>query len=416
MTKSFHIVFDCNCYITKADNRKEKSFCESNKFKTQAKKKMVPQIAIFFLCYKIVIILKVIKMFEEYTFEVILNAMLARVPDTIDKRQGSIVYNALAPAAVELQNMYINLDVILNETFADTASREYLIKRAEERGITPYPATHCIVKAEITPSSLELSIGERFSLDKFNYIVTEKISDGNYKLQCEEAGAEPSYVLGQLIPINYIQGLEYAEITEILIPGEDEESTEDFRKRYFLSVQTEAFGGNVIDYKYKTKSIDGVGGVKVYPVWNGGGTVKLVIQNSLFQQPSLTLIDQVQTIIDPVQNSGTGLGIAPIGHVVTVVGVGVEDIDIVSEITLQDGYVWDDVKNLAEQTINQYLLELNSDWENQNNIIVRISQIETHLLNVSGIIDVADTEINNVAENYQAQANNIVALNSLSPA
>ena len=338
-------------------------------------------------------------MFEEYTFEVILNAMLARVPDTIDKRQGSIVYNALAPAAVELQNMYINLDVILNETFADTASREYLIKRAEERGITPYPATHCIVKAEITPSSLELSIGERFSLDKFNYIVTEKISDGNYKLQCEETGAEPSYVLGQLIPINYIQGLEYAEITEILIPGEDEESTEDFRKRYFLSVQTEAFGG-----------------VKVYPVWNGGGTVKLVIQNSLFQQPSLTLINQVQTIIDPIQNSGTGLGIAPIGHVVTVAGVGVEDIDIVSEITLQDGYVWEDVKDLAEQTINQYLLELNSDWENQNNIIVRISQIETHLLNISGIIDVADTEINNVAENYQAQANNIVALNSLSPA
>lgn len=86
-----------------------------------------------------------------------------------------------------------------------------------------------------------------------------------------------------------------------------------------------------------------------------------------------------------------------------------------SEITLQDGYVWEDVKNLAEQTINQYLLELNSDWENQNNIIVRISQIETHLLNISGIIDVADTEINNVAENYQAQANNIVALNSLAP-
>ena len=391
-------------------------FVNLTNFKPKLKKRWFPPTAIFFLCCKIVIILKVIKMFEEYTFEVILNAMLARVPDTIDKRQGSIVYNALAPAAVELQNMYINLDVILNETFADTASREYLIKRAEERGITPYPATHCIVKGEMTPSNLEINIGERFSLDNFNYIVTEKISDGNYKLQCEEAGAEPSYVLGQLIPINYIQGLEYAEITEILIPGEDEESTEDFRKRYFLSVQTEAFGGNVIDYKYKTKSIDGVGGVKVYPVWNGGGTVKLVIQNSLFQQPSLTLINQVQTIIDPTQNQGVGLGVAPIGHVVTVAGVEVEDIDIVSEITLQDGYVWEDVKDLAEQTINQYFLELNSDWENQNNIIVRISQIETHLLNVSGIIDVADTEINNVAENYQAQANNIVALNSLSPA
>ena len=76
-------------------------------------------------------------MFEEYTFETILNSMMARVPNTLDKRQGSIIYNALAPIAVELQNMYINLDVILDETFADTASREYLIRRAQERGLSP---------------------------------------------------------------------------------------------------------------------------------------------------------------------------------------------------------------------------------------------------------------------------------------
>ena len=46
-------------------------------------------------------------MFENYTYEKILNDMLDRVPDSLDKRQGSIIYNALAPAAVELQNMYI---------------------------------------------------------------------------------------------------------------------------------------------------------------------------------------------------------------------------------------------------------------------------------------------------------------------
>ena len=58
--------------------------------------------------------------------------------------------------------------------------------------------------------------------------------------------------------------------------------------------------------------------MKVYPVWNGGGTVKLVIINSEYQKPSPELVDQVQTIIDPVQNQGMGLGVAPIGHVVTV--------------------------------------------------------------------------------------------------
>ena len=122
----------------------------------------------------------------------------------------------------------------------------------------------------------------------------------------------------------------------------------------------------------------------------------------------------MQTLIDPVQNQGEGLGIAPIGHVVTVEAVGEETINIVSNITLEDGYVWADVEANARQVISDYFLELNTDWENQNNIIVRISQIETHLLNVSGIIDVADTELNDLAANYQAQPNNIVLLGSLS--
>lgn len=358
-------------------------------------------------------------MFEEYTFETILNSMMSRVPNTIDKRQGSIIYNALAPAAVELQNMYINLDVILNETFADTASREYLIKRASERGLSPYPATYCTVKAEMTPANIEISIGERFSLDDLNYSVTEKISNGVYKLVCETAGSAASYMLGQIIPINYIQGLEYAEITEILIPGEDEESTEDFRERYFESVQAEAFGGNITDYKNKTQSIDGVGGVKVYPVWNGGGTVKLVIQNSLFGQPSSSLIDQVQEIIDPTQNQGVGLGIAPIGHIVTVAGVGVESLNISGNFTLSSGYIWSQVLPDITAHINNYFNSLNEDWENQENIIVRISQVEVRILNTEGVIDIENLKIGSGGilsdGNYIADANNIVTLNTITP-
>ena len=329
-------------------------------------------------------------MFENYTYEKILNDMLDRVPDSMDKRQGSIIYNALAPAAVELQNMYINLDVIMNETFADTASRENLIKRASERGLSPYPATKAIVKGVFTPSSLEISIGERFSLGDLNYIVTEKITNGQYKLQCEEAGSDANYNLGQLIPINYIEGLQYAEITDILIPGEDEESTEDFRNRYFASLDNQAFGGNITDYKVKTNALPGVGGVKVYPTWNGGGTVKLVIMNT--------------------QNQGEGIGIAPIGHVVTVAGVTATTLDIDSEFTLQDGYTWLDVKPNVETAIENYFLELNKTWDANANLIVRISQIETRLLNVEGIIDIANTKIEDAAQNYTLGENAIANL------
>lgn len=339
-------------------------------------------------------------MFETYTYEKILDDMLAKVPDDLDKRQASIIYNALAPAAVELQNMYINLDVVMNETFADTASRENLIKRAAERGLAPYSATNAIVKGEFTPTTLEISTGERFSLGELNYAVTEKISNGTYKLQCEEAGSDANFQFGQLIPIDYIDGLQYAQVTQILIPGEDEESTEDFRKRYFASLDNQAFGGNVTDYKQKANELPGVGSVKVYPTFNGGGTLKLVILNSQFQKPSDELISTVQTAIDPVQNHGQGLGIAPIGHTVTVVSVSETTLNIKSKFTLQSGFVWADVEENIKNAVKNYFHELNQTWADFENLIVRISQLETRLLNVDGIIDIADTKINDAAQNF----------------
>jgi len=337
------------------------------------------------------------------TYEEILQRMLDRVPNNIDKREGSIIFNALAPAAVELTQMYIEVQRILNEGFADTASRPYLIKRAAERGITPEPATAAVVKGEF---NIDVPIGSRFSLDDLNYVVVEKISKGVFKLQCETIGSKPNSYLGTLIPIDYIDGLTNAEVTEILIPGEDEEETEVFRERYFRSFDPQSYGGNIADYKQKTKSIPGVGSVKVYPVWNGGGTVKLVIIDSEYQKPSSELVDQVQTLIDPVQNQGQGLGIAPIGHVVTVEEVKERVVNISTNITYQQGWQWEDIKPYIEEAIDEYFLELIKEWEDVD-IIIRISQIETRILGIEGVIDVGNTEINGIAENLVLESDEI---------
>ncbi|WP_338135931.1 hypothetical protein [Paenibacillus thiaminolyticus] len=50
-------------------------------------------------------------MYENQTFDVILGRMLERVPDDVDKREGSVIYNACAPAAWELASLYAELDV-----------------------------------------------------------------------------------------------------------------------------------------------------------------------------------------------------------------------------------------------------------------------------------------------------------------
>lgn len=342
-------------------------------------------------------------MYENITFETILQRMLDRVSNSFDKREGSIIYDALAPAAVELQQMYIELDVILQETFADTASRENLIRRAAERGITPFEATKAVVVGDFTPTTLEIPIGSRFSCEDVNYVVTEKVANGRYYLEAEQAGDIGNIRDGALIMIDNISGLASANITSISIYGEDDEDTETFRNRYFASLQSESFGGNTSDYKAKTKSQGGVGGVKVYGAqeWNGGGTVKLVVQSSNFDVPSENLIETLQEAIDPVENSGKGYGTAPIGHHVAVVPVMGQVIDIAINLTYEDNYNWSLVESDVLKELDEYFKELNHSWEDINNIIVRISQIESRLLNVKGILDVGGTKLNGRTENVQ---------------
>lgn len=336
--------------------------------------------------------------YSSMTYEVILQRMLDRVPDNMDKREGSIIYDALAPAAAELAILYIEFGIIENESYADTASRDYLIKRAAERGITPDPATNAIVKGIFTPSNVNIPIGTRFNSDNLNYVVINKIQDGQYQLQCETEGTTGNRFSTILIPIDYIDGLETAQISEVLIPGEDEEDTEVLRNRYFESFETKAFGGNKTDYVQKTNEIDGVGSTKVTPVWNGGGTVKLTILNSDFGKASNTLIETVQNTIDPEQD-GNGIGIAPIGHIVTVDTAEEVPIYVKAILTFASGYTFNSLKSQIENVIKDYLLEIRKEWSNNIESLVRIRQIELKILSVEGIIDIVNTKINNSTNN-----------------
>lgn len=90
-------------------------------------------------------------MYEAQTYEAILSRMLQKalsINGNLDTREGSLVWCGDAPAAVELQNLYIALDTVLNETFADTATRPYLILRAAERGLKPQPASPAVLPVE----------------------------------------------------------------------------------------------------------------------------------------------------------------------------------------------------------------------------------------------------------------------------
>lgn len=350
---------------------------------------------------------------DEMTFDYIMNRMLESVPDTVDKREGSIIYDALSPAAAELAKAYMELDVVMDETFVDTASLQYLMLRCKERGVTIQGETAAVIEGVFTPSSVELTAGLRFNCDEVNYTITEKISAGHYKLEAETLGTVGNKYTGLLLPIQTVNGLETAQIAAVLIPAEDGDTTDTLREKYYASIDGEAFGGNVADYREKVNAITGVGGVKVYPVWNGGGTVKLTIIASDFTAPSTELISKVQTAIDPEGNQGEGLGLAPIGHTVTVTGARYADLTITANVTFAAGWNWDNGKSQLVSAANAYLDELRKAWADSETTVVRISQIETHLLTADCVVDVDGTTVNGDTKNIELAADEIPRLGTI---
>jgi uncharacterized phage protein gp47/JayE len=337
--------------------------------------------------------------------EEILNRILTNIKtydSTIDTREGSDVYISVAPDALELENLNIGIETMSDNTFADTASREYLIRRTAEFGYAPNAATYAQLKLVTTGATPV--VGSRFTapINNLSYSV---ISDG--VVQCEQLGTTGNSYLGTVTPVEYISGLLTASITEVLIAGQDDEDTEAYRKRFMDSLSTQAYGGNIADYKKKTTEIAGVGGVKVYPIWNGGGTVKLVIQASDFSVPSQYLIDTVQNDIDPVGHSGQGIGIAPIGHVVTVVGCSNLTVNVQLSLSYAQGYDWDTVVTAVTETIDTYLGELRSDWSSSDYVTVRKAEIEARTLRIAGVVDVLQVLINGTDSNLELDADAI---------
>ena len=355
----------------------------------------------------------------EYDYSVILNRLLGRVDSSYDKREGSIIYMMLAPVALEFAQAYANLLQIQDDAYADTASMYWLEKRAKERNFYPTEATAAVMKGKfnIEVDNQTLFTGINTEL---NYTVGEEITGINdgyyyYEMICTETGEAGHSYIGNIVPVNGdIEGLSLAEITETIVRGADKETVEHFRERYFDSFINQSFGGNIAEYKEKMKEVSAdVGGVKVYPLWlTNESEIVIVFTNAENEKPDNSLVAFCQNEICPTPY--TGVGIAPIGHNVIIEGVNYTDISIGLTLTYATGYSWDDVYEAIENVINTYISELNAEWENVDNIIIRISQIESKVLTITGIIDVTDTTINNSQSNLTLNANNIARVVDIS--
>lgn len=347
--------------------------------------------------------------FTQDTYQNLRQEMLDRVPDTYDKRDTAPIPTAISPAAYALAGFYLSLDQVQRAAFIQTAVGESLDMLAVIGGLTRYPASAAV---RLGIFNTAVPIGSRFSTingtNSINFAVTaaatvEEPEEGftYYQLTAETAGTIGNEYTGPILPITTIPGLTSAQITDILVPGDDTETDDAFRERLIEALNNRPFGGNIADYRQNVLAIDGVGGVQVYPTWNGGGTVKLSVLGADFLPASPTLVENVQNAIDPPPNQGLGLGLAPIGAKVTVAAPTELTVNVSATLMLAAGYAIGQVQEPVEQAIEAYLLSVRQEWDTNTSSTavsyaadVYVARITAAIVGVTGVVNATNVQLN----------------------
>lgn len=356
--------------------------------------------------------------FSGYTYAAILKQMLGQVPKSIDTRQGSMIQTALGPAAWYLEGVYMLLNQLQQNAYADTAVGQALEYICAERGISRKAAVPAVRKGtfnrEIPEGSVFRTMNGELSVSFTSGALLEKTDDSyTYEMTCATAGAEGNTYTGKILPLTALTGLTEAVIGEIITAGSDEESDESLRARYFETFEAVAFGGNLAAYRSAILAIAGVGAVQVYPAssWKGGGTVLCSIISSEYKPVENALIEEVQAVICPSEAgedapSPNGYGMAPIGAAVTITTAKVRALNIACQLQFVEGApVSADVyQERVEQAIEGYLSTVRKSWgtpikgqEIQYAVSVYVSRISMAILSIEEIVNVTNVTINGSA-------------------
>lgn len=322
----------------------------------------------------------------------IMKDMLSLVPDNVDRREGSVMFYALAPNAYMIaRQAYMLGDFVAVQLFVDAATGEWLDRIADMFGRSREQATQSLRQIntfDTKNNPIDVPIGTRFAIEDVSFKLTERIDAGQYKAICEQYGEVGNYPRESLLPIDNIGGnFGYAQlVSDPLIPARNIESDEELRERLYLWLRSYPYGGNKADYKLKVMDIVGVGDVAVFnAAVMGAGQVGIVITDDLGGTATEELIG---VVLEQIGEDGNG--IAPIGHKVSVSTVTEKPINVSATLKVREGVQFDLVKEKVSTALTDFIN--NTDFEEDT---IFISKIIATILDADiGIRDATGVTIN----------------------
>lgn len=358
-------------------------------------------------------------MFEEMTYEKLLQTCMERAPEGIDTRKGSIFYDACADKCLLLAEVYADLDTVSETCHIDSAVGNDLDSFGADHGVTRLPAAcmRCrgVFVGAIPPTE------SRFFADGIFFVLKDNLDElypddetllagGNLYLEAEIAGTEANAISegDTLTPYNDIEGLESAAIGEIIVSGSDIEEDESYRERIQNKVSGPAENGNKYHYKSWCEECQGVGKARIFTLakiaddtitWHTPNWVTGVLLKDNGRAVEDATVGIVQEYIDP-DMEGLGEGVANVGAHFMAVKAKEVALGISIAVELSDtSYTLTDAKANILLLVTEYLKDLALADVSFNdgvadNITIRIKQIGSKISSAETIADYDNLQIN----------------------
>lgn len=321
--------------------------------------------------------------YNQETYEAIRKRILDNMANDIDKREGSFVSNMVSPVGAEFAKYYMELDNILSIMFLEDATNEFLDKKVYDFGIERKQGTFAKGYIKITGENGTFipQYSEVLSQSGLVFFTVEDvwINEGvaNVEVEASNVGIEYNLIPDSIDKLSVeINGVTSVTNEEEFKEGTNIETDEELRERFFEVIRRPATSGNIYHYEQWAKEIDGINQARVKPLWNGNGTVKVIVSNDN-SIVSEEIVAKCQEYINTVK---------PIGADVTIITPSALDINITANIYIENGYDTVRAKLDFEQNLEKYL-------SNCADTVV-YTRVASCLGSVEGIKDYSDLKLN----------------------
>lgn len=320
---------------------------------------------------------------------------------TLSDISGTFVGDNLAANAVEFEKASIEMNLMMEAAFAQTSWGEYLTMRAAEHGIDRKDAVKAQGTVTVTGTGI-VNAGTLFATATgitFEAAKSVRIEQqGDVPIIAVDAGTSGNVAAGTItkIPVT-IAGISSVTNAAVTTDGYNAETDEALLTRLYFHVRKPITSGNANQYEEWALSVEGVGKAKVKPLWNGNGTVKVIIVDADYNQASTTLIKKVADYIENAR---------PIGATVTVVTTHIKGCTVSAAVSIATGYE-SDYKDTLQTAIEKYMQE--AFLENH----VSLARIGKAMLDSGAITDYDNLQLNGSSKNIMLTEEELPRLNEL---